>query len=49
VGFVGGRNPFKPSYYAERRACDFLANHGARPVALRSSDLDRGENVATPV
>jgi predicted alpha/beta-fold hydrolase len=29
VGFVGGRNPFRPRYYAEQRACDFLANHAA--------------------
>ena len=25
VGFVGGHNPFEPSYYLERRAGDFLA------------------------
>jgi predicted alpha/beta-fold hydrolase len=24
VGFVGGRLPWRPSYYAERRACEFL-------------------------
>lgn len=48
VGFVGGRNPFRPSYYAEQRACDFLANHGPRPIALRSN-LDRGEDAGTPV
>ena len=29
VGFVGGRNPFHPRYYAEQRVCDFLANHAA--------------------
>ena len=29
VGFVGGRNPFRPRYYAEQRVCDFLANHAA--------------------
>ena len=34
VGFVSGRNPFHPSYYAERRACDFLADQLARRVAL---------------
>jgi len=26
VGFVGGVNPFKPDYYLERKACDFLAD-----------------------
>jgi uncharacterized protein len=26
AGFVAGNNPFRPSYYAEPRACDFLAN-----------------------
>ena len=35
AGFVGGRNPFHPRYYAERRACDFLANHVDRSIALR--------------
>lgn len=25
VGFVGGRWPWRPEYYAERRVCDFLA------------------------
>jgi uncharacterized protein len=35
VGFVGGRNPLRPRYYAERRACDFLANHVDRGIALR--------------
>ena len=25
VGFVGGRWPWQPEYYAERRVCDFLA------------------------
>jgi hypothetical protein len=25
VGFVGGRLPWKPLYYAEQRACEFLA------------------------
>lgn len=34
VGFIGGRNPFRPVYYAERRACDFLAKQLARNVAL---------------
>ncbi len=34
VGFIAGGNPFRPSYYAERRACDFLANKLAQHVAL---------------
>jgi predicted alpha/beta-fold hydrolase len=34
VGFVSGHNPFRPSYYAERRACDFLADQLARRVTL---------------
>jgi predicted alpha/beta-fold hydrolase len=38
VGFVGGRNPFKPRYYAEQRACDFLANHAAPTIALAGID-----------
>ena len=29
VGFIGGANPLRPTYYAEKRACDFLANHEA--------------------
>ena len=27
VGFVSGRNPFRPAYYLERRAGDFFAQH----------------------
>jgi uncharacterized protein len=34
AGFISGRNPFRPQYYAERRICDFLANHLIRDVAL---------------
>jgi predicted alpha/beta-fold hydrolase len=34
VGFIAGSNPFRPFYYAERRACDFLANKLARHVGL---------------
>jgi uncharacterized protein len=34
AGFISGRNPFRPRYYAERRICDFLANHLIRDVAL---------------
>ena len=29
AGFVGGRNPFRPRYYLERRVGDFLANEFA--------------------
>jgi len=38
VGFIRGRNPFSPRYYAEQRACDFLANHAARDIALPGID-----------
>ena len=34
AGFISGRNPFRPRYYAERRVCDFLANHLIGDVAL---------------
>ncbi len=34
AGFISGRNPFRPRYYAERRVCDFLANHLIRDVTL---------------
>ena len=34
AGFIGGNNPFHPRYYAERRACDFLADHLTRDLAL---------------
>jgi len=34
AGFIMGHNPFRPRYYAERRACDFLANHLTRDLAL---------------
>jgi predicted alpha/beta-fold hydrolase len=36
VGFVEGRNPFKPAYYMERRTGDFLAEQ------LRYSSSDTG-------
>jgi predicted alpha/beta-fold hydrolase len=45
VGFVTGWNPFRPAYYAERRVCDFLANHVHREVALPNIDPDRGRHV----
>jgi predicted alpha/beta-fold hydrolase len=38
VGFIGGRSPFNPRYYAEERTCDFLANHVARGIALPGID-----------
>lgn len=34
AGFITGENPFRPDYYAERRACQFLADHLARDLAL---------------
>ncbi len=33
AGFVGGRNPFRPLYYAERRVGDFFANKFAGKFA----------------
>jgi hypothetical protein len=45
VGFVTGWNPFRPAYYAERRACDFLAKQVHRDIALPNIDADRGRNV----
>jgi predicted alpha/beta-fold hydrolase len=47
VGFISGHNPWRPSYYAEKRACDFLANHATRRIALRSEDPKRGTHVTT--
>ena len=38
VGFIGGWNPLKPRYYAEQRACNFLANHLARDGAIPDTD-----------
>lgn len=33
VGFVGGKNPFRPTYYMENRVGDFLADHiGSTPI-----------------
>ncbi len=37
VGFVEGRNPFRPRYYLERRVGDFLAEH----LKSSSSDTDQ--------
>lgn len=45
VGFVTGWNPFRPTYYAERRACDFLAKQVNRDVALPNIDAQRGRHV----
>jgi predicted alpha/beta-fold hydrolase len=49
VGFIGGWNPLRPAYYAEKRACDFLANHAARRIALRSEGSSRGTHVTTSI
>jgi predicted alpha/beta-fold hydrolase len=35
VGFVGGSAPWRPFYYGEWRACDFLAAQLGMPVAAR--------------
>jgi len=45
VGFVTGWNPFRPTYYAEQRACDFLAKHVHADVALPNIDAYRGRHV----
>ncbi len=37
VGFVSGRVPWRPTYYAELRACDFLARHASPAPAARSA------------
>jgi predicted alpha/beta-fold hydrolase len=34
AGFISGRNPFRAFYYAERRACDFLAEQLAHEIGL---------------
>ena len=34
AAFITGANPFHPDYYAERRACQFLADHLVRDLAL---------------
>ncbi len=34
AGFISGSNPFRPSYYAEQRACEFLAGKLAQTIAL---------------
>lgn len=49
VGFIGGRVPWRPFYYAEWRACEYLSDalakreESATPVTFRSSTntLDR--------
>lgn len=33
AGFISGSNPFRPLYYAERRACEFLARNLQQSVA----------------
>ncbi|HUQ20033.1 MAG TPA: hydrolase [Gemmatimonadaceae bacterium] len=49
VGFVEGRNPFRPRYYAERRASEFAASHVERSVGLPSENFHRGEHVEARV
>jgi predicted alpha/beta-fold hydrolase len=49
VGFVEGRNPFRPRYYAERRAVEFLAHHAGRGVRLPSEDIHRGNHAEARV
>ena len=44
VGFIAGWNPLRPSYYAERRACEFLAKHLHRNLALPDTDESRGHH-----
>ncbi len=34
AAFVGGRNPFRPVYYAEKRVCDFLADQVGVKIGL---------------
>jgi uncharacterized protein len=34
AGFIAGSNPFRPIYYGERRACEFLARKLAQTMAL---------------
>jgi predicted alpha/beta-fold hydrolase len=41
-GFVSGANPLNPSYYAEPRVCDFLAEHVEENVALPMTGSLRG-------
>jgi predicted alpha/beta-fold hydrolase len=49
VGFVEGRNPFRPNYYAEHRAIEFLASHIERGVGLPSENFHRGEHAEARV
>lgn len=49
VGFVEGRNPFRPRYYAEHRATEFLASNIERGVALPSENFHRGEHAEARV
>lgn len=34
AGFIAGSNPFRPFYYGERRACEFLARQLAQGIGL---------------
>jgi predicted alpha/beta-fold hydrolase len=49
VGFVGGDTPLNPSYYAERRACEFLADYARQAIASPTQDSGRGQHVATKI
>lgn len=44
VGFVTGWNPFRPTYYAEHRACEFLSKHLQAKAALPNIDESRGRH-----
>jgi predicted alpha/beta-fold hydrolase len=38
VGFIAGSNPFRPVYFAERRACEFLATKLEQRVTRPTTD-----------
>ena len=42
VGFVSGRNPFRPFYYAEWRVTEFL-EHAVSAYRLRGGTLGSGD------
>lgn len=49
VGFIGGHNPLKPHYYAEWRACEFLAAQiGAKPAHPTVHSI-RGQHASIPI
>jgi predicted alpha/beta-fold hydrolase len=48
VGFISGRVPWRPFYYAEWRACEFLASalaRSARPRTVESARRPSGSNL----